>query len=126
VTLLLDAGALIAIERADRGVMSHIKRQWLSGQRPRTHGGVVGQVWRSGSGRQALLARTLAGVEIAPLDEELGKRAGALLAEAGTRDVIDAAVVLLARDNDLILTSDPDELRPLAVVSGTHMEIIAV
>ncbi len=32
------------------------------------------------------------------LDEELGRRAGVLLGRAGSSDVVDAAVVLLARD----------------------------
>lgn len=40
--------------------------------------------------------------------------------------MIDAAVVLLAGDNDLILTSDPDDLVALAAASGLHVEIIPV
>lgn len=37
-----------------------------------------------------------------------------MLAKAGTSDVIDAALVLLAEDGDEIITSDPDDLTLLA------------
>ena len=63
---------------------------------------------------------------VVPLDGELGKRAGELLARSGTRDVVDAAVVLLARSGDRVFTSDPDDLRVLAVAAGCRVEIIPV
>lgn len=125
-TLVLDTGALVAVERGSRELAARIKRERLLGRAPVTHGGVVGQVWRGGSGRQAGLAQLLPHVEILPLDADLGKRAGTLLRETGSSDVIDAAVVLLAGDDDLILTSDPDDLAALAVASGIHVEIIPV
>jgi predicted nucleic acid-binding protein len=126
VTLVLDAGALLAIERGDRELTARIKRQYQLGRPPRTHGGVVGQVWRGGTGRQALLARALAAVEIVPLDNELGRRAGVLMGRAGTSDVVDAAVVLLAVEDDMIVTSDPGDLVHLAAVSETYLEIVSV
>lgn len=125
-TVVLDAGALVAIERGSRALVARIKRERLEGRAPVTHGGVVGQVWRGGASRQAGLARLLPHVEIAPLDGGLGKLAGVLLSKAGGSDVIDAAVVLLAADDDLILTSDPDDLVGLAVASGIHIEIVQV
>lgn len=125
-TLVLDAGALVAVERGDRELVASIKRERRLGRVPMTHGGVVGQVWRGGSGRQAGLAMLLPHVEIVPLDADLGKQAGRLLSAAGSSEVIDAAVVLLAKDDDLILTSDPDDLVALAVASGIHVEIAPV
>lgn len=125
-TLVLDAGALLAIERGSRAVVTSIKRECVSGRVPVTHGGVVGQVWRGGSGRQAGLAQLLPHLEIAALDGDLGKSAGVLLKQARGSDVIDAAVVLLAGDDDLILTSDPDDLAVLAGASGIHVEIVPV
>lgn len=124
--LVLDAGALLAVERGDHDVIAAIKKQRLLGRLARTHGGVIGQVWRGGAGRQAQLSRVLSSVDVFPLDAELGKRAGVLLGQAGAKDVIDAAVVLLAADDDLIITSDPGDLRPLAAAAGTHVEIIPV
>ncbi len=123
---MLDAGALLAVERGDRRTVRAIEIERRAGRISVTHGAVIGQVWRTGGPRQAVLARALAGMRIRPLDEDLGRRAGALLARAGTSDVIDAAVVLLASDGDEILTSDPEDLAVLAAASGTHADLIAV
>jgi len=124
--LILDAGALIAAERGDDIVASMVKRERRRGRIPLTSGGVVAQVWRGGHGRQARIARLLAGLEVVPLDDMLGKRAGMLLARTGSSDAINAAVVCLARDGDDILTSDPDDLGKLARAAGTHVDLIPV
>ncbi len=125
-TLVLDAGALIAVERLDRDVIAMIKRERLAGRAPVTHGGIVGQVWRGGTGRQANLARLLPGVEVIPLDDALGRRTGALLARTKTTDVIDGALALLARDGDEILTEDAEDLHPLVEATGAHVDIVGV
>jgi hypothetical protein len=53
-------------------------------------------------------------VEIVPLDEQLARACGELCAAANSADVIDASVVILARERrDPIATSDPDDLRRL-------------
>jgi hypothetical protein len=124
--LVLDAGAFVAVERGDRDLVALVKRERLSGRAPVTNGGVVGQVWRGGSGKQVPLARLLAGVEVAPIDDLLGRRAGTVLARSGRSDAIDATVVCLATDGDDILTSDPDDLRDLAQAAGIHVELIRV
>jgi hypothetical protein len=121
-TLILDAGALIAVERSDREIVALLKAERRAGRVPVTHGGIVGQVWRDGPG-QARLARLLAALEIVPLDDALGRRAGSLLARTHTADVLGAAVVLLATDGDLIATSDVDNLSTLAAIYGAHVEI---
>lgn len=123
-SVVLDAGALVAIERGDRDMIAIVKRERLANSSPLTHGGVVGQVWRGGRGRQAVLARLLPGVEVHPLDDDAGRRAGVLLADTGGADVIDAAVVLLADDGDEIFTSDPEDLRDLALAAGRRVELI--
>lgn len=125
-SLVLDAGGLIAIERADRDVLALLKREFLAGRVPVTHGGVLGQVWRGGAGRQANLARIAASIEVVPLDAALGRRAGDLLGRAKASDVIDAAVVLLAVDGDLLLTSDPDDLSSLAEAAAIHVDLVPV
>lgn len=124
-TLVLDAGAFLAIERGDREVAALIAYERRDGGVPVTHGGVIGQVWRGGP-RQALVALLLAAVEVAPLDDTLGRRTGALLGRAGTDDVIDAALVLIAADGDHILTSDATDLAALAAAAGSDVELIAV
>lgn len=125
-TLILDAGAFLAVERGDRELVALIKRERLHQRSPLSHGGVVAQIWRSGSGRQAEVARLLKGVHVKPLDEPLGKRAGALLGRTRGDDAIDAAVVCLATDGDEIITSDPADLRPLAEAAGLHIDLIPV
>jgi hypothetical protein len=119
--LTLDAGALIAVDRGDRRIIALLQEAQKRGVRIRVPAGAVGQSWRDGA-RQALLARFLRSkeVEIVPLDEHLARAAGELCGATGTRDVIDASVVLTARPwRDSILTSDPGDLRrldPLAVI----------
>jgi hypothetical protein len=124
--LVLDAGAFVAVERDDRDVVALVKRERLAGRVPVTSGGVVAQVWRGGHGRQVPVARLLGGVEIVPIDDGLGRRAGMLLARSGQSDAIDAVVVCLAADGDDILTSDPGDLWSLAEAADIHVELIAV
>ena len=123
-SVVLDAGAFLAVERADRDVVALLKRERLAGRTLRTHGGVVGQIWRGGGGRQALVARLLPAVDVVPVDESLGRRAGRLLGHTGRSDVIDACVVLVATDGDEILTSDTEDLRALAEAAGVHVELV--
>ncbi len=125
-SLVLDCGALVAVEKRDRNTIALIKQELLRGRSPLTHGGVVGQVWRGGAGRQASLARLLPALDIAPLDDTLGRKAGILLGRARRRDVIDAALVLLATDGDFLLTSDSNDIKPLATLAGLHIDIVPV
>lgn len=125
-TVVLDSGALIALERNDRAMWRRLKAAQLRGTVPVSHGGIIGQVWRGRGPRQTLLVKALGAIDVRPLDEALGRAAGELLAAARRRDVIDAALVLLASDGDHIVTSDPDDLEPLARASGRHVEIVRV
>jgi hypothetical protein len=113
--LTLDAGALIAFERNDRAVVAILTRARQRDLRLVAPAGVVGQVWRDGS-RQARLARLLGSdqVEVVPLDDARARAAGQLCGVAGTRDVIDASVVLCARElGHGVLTSDVEDLQRL-------------
>lgn len=113
--LTLDAGALIAFERADRFVTGLVRTALDHQIRLAVPAGVVGQVWRNGR-KQARLASLLGSplVEMEPLDDAAARRAGQLCGVAGTRDVIDASVVLCARRRGhSIVTSDGDDLRRL-------------
>jgi hypothetical protein len=122
--LVLDSGALIALERNDRAMWRRLKIAVVAGSPTVSHGGIVGQVWRGHGSRQALLAKALGGIEVRPLDETLGRAAGELLATSKRADVIDAALVLLAEEGDRIVTSDPDDIEPLAAAAGRHIDLI--
>jgi predicted nucleic acid-binding protein len=111
--LVLDAGALIAFERSERRALWRIARAEQLEHPVVVPAGVLGQVWRDGR-RQARLARLLASdaVQVVPLTEIRAKVAGALLAAAGTNDLIDASVVACAREFDgVVLTGDGDDMR---------------
>lgn len=125
-TLVLDTGALVTLERNDRAMWRRLKASWLAEEIPVSHGGIIGQAWRGPGPRQALLAKALNGILVRPLDDGLGRAAGELLARSGSSDVVDAALVLLAEDGDEIVTSDPNDLEPLAEMSGTHVELFRV
>lgn len=124
-TLVLDAGAFIALERDSRALWRRIKLHTTSAGTAVTHGGVVAQVWRGGA-RQATLARALRMVATVPLDEEVGRRAGVLLARSGLTDAIDAALVALCMHNDEILTSDPDDIGRLVEAARLRVKVIPV
>lgn len=124
-TLIIDAGALIAIERGQPRMRKLLANERAGGRVWSTHGGVVGQVWRSPA-RQVALAHVLRATKITPLDARLGRDAGTLLAQSGTSDVVDAALVVLARDGDEIATSDPDDISHLVAVAGLDVTIRVV
>lgn len=84
----------------------------------------MGQAWRGRGSRQALLAKALDVIDVRRLDAALGRAAGELLARAKPDDVIDAALVLLANEGDRIITSDPDDLAPLARAADLDVELV--
>ena len=113
--ITLDAGALIALDRGDKRLIALLDRALAQRLKVRVPSGVVGQAWRDGR-VQVTLARFLRidEVEIIPLDEQLARACGELCGTTGTADIIDASVVILARERrDHIVTSDPHDLRRL-------------
>ena len=122
---ILDAGALIAVERNDRAAIGRLRLLQRALIPLRASAAAVAQVWRDG-GRQANLARVLAGVGIVPLTESDSKRIGELLATSRTADVVDGHVALLADSGDLLLTSDPDDLRVLIGARGIAVSVHAI
>ena len=113
--LTLDAGALLAFERNDRRLVGLLAEAIRRGLTLAVPAAVVGQVWRDGR-RQSRLARLLSatGVEVVPLDDHGARAAGQLCGVRGTADVVDASVVICARQRGhRIVTSDADDLRRL-------------
>ena len=123
--LVLDAGALVAVDRGDRPMIARLAVAQQHGLELRSNTMVVAQVWRDRQGRQASLARLLRAVDVRAISHEDGRQAGDLLGQAGTTDPVDATVVLLARPGDRILTSDPDDLTRLASAAGNSAVIVA-
>jgi hypothetical protein len=123
--LILDAGALVGVDRNDPDVVHLLRRAQQEGLELRTNPMVVAQVWRDRQGRQANLARLLQAVKVQPVHDQDGREAGVLLGRAGTADPVDATVVLLADPGDRILTSDPDDLTKLAEAAKCRAVVVA-
>ena len=117
--LVLDAGALIALERRQRSMWRRLSRALAEGTGVVTHAGILGQVWRKPE-RQAMLARALPSIDVQSLTPELARQAGELLAASGTADVLDGALALLCRPGDIVLTSDPEDLSLLVTERGVR------
>jgi hypothetical protein len=115
--LVLDAGALIALDRNDRAAWAMLRVAADDASTVQVPAGVIAQAWRDGR-RQALLSRALAHCDEVPLDSVVARAAGLLCGRAGTADVIDASVALTAagvarHETVAIATSDPDDIRRL-------------
>jgi hypothetical protein len=122
--LVLDAGALIAIDRDDRDMLRRVRAARRNGEPVRTNPMAVAQVWRDGQGRQATLARALRDIDVRPIYEADGRKAGELLATAGLTDAIDATVALLAEPGDRLYPSDPGDLRKLCGAAGNNASVL--
>ena len=114
--LTLDAGALIAYERRDQSVRDTIHTALAAGMEVRVPAGALAQVWRDARRQvelRVLLRNNL--VTVADLTEPAAKASGELCGRSGTRDVVDASVVVCARQQRgaAVLTSDPADLRRL-------------
>ena len=122
---VLDAGALVAIDRRDRIIGALLRVLQQHGTPIRVSSAVVGQVWRDGR-KQANLARVLAGVGIESLGKDDGKRIGELLALARSSDVVDAHVALMTAAAELVLTSDAGDIRALLHTRNVAARVQAV
>jgi hypothetical protein len=120
--LVFDTGALIALDRGDRAIGALLAVAAESGVEAITSSACVAQAWRDPT-RQARLARALAGFLEQALDPTTACRCGALLARAGTKDIVDGAVVLLADNGDTILTSDAPDIERLLDAGGTQARV---
>ena len=121
----LDSGPLVLIDRGDDTMLAWLEVARQRGARLRTPAVAVAEVWRGGP-RAARLARALAGVDVIDVDQRLARNAGILLGKASTKQrrllAIDALVVACAAlGQDLVLTTDPDDLGPLADAAGLDM-----
>ncbi|MGD0083398.1 MAG: PIN domain-containing protein [Acidimicrobiales bacterium] len=112
-SIVYDAGALVAAERDDRSVWADHRIRLEVGAVPTTTAPVVAQVSRSA--RQLQLRRFLRGCEIVAFSPQQADEVGALLGKAGASDVVDAHVVVIAATTGSpVLTSDSDDLRRLS------------
>jgi hypothetical protein len=125
VNLVLDSGALIAIERNDRRVAGLIELGRRAGAGLVTVAPAVAQAWRNGT-RQVRLARSLPMIDVRVTGLPDAKAAGELLAGSGKCDAVDALVAMTAVPGDQLLTSDPDDLRTLVAERAIPVTVVTV
>lgn len=112
-SVVYDAGALIAAERSERRVWADHRCRLEVGLVPATTAPVVAQVSRSG--RQAQLRRFLRGCEVVPFEDHGAHDVGALAGRSRSDDVVDVHVVAVAHRRGVgVLTSDDRDLEPIA------------
>ena len=122
-----DSGALIAAERGDAKMWRMHNGMVSAGVRPVVPAGVLAQVWRGGSRRQAGLARMLRDCQVESLEEGMAKQVGVALQKAETSDVVDASVVVSAIGRgDTVVTSDPRDIQDLLDALGGQVEVFTV
>lgn len=122
-SLFLDAGALIAVDRRDRATIARLVRAHEDGELVLTSAAVVAQVIRNRA-RQVTIGRVLFGVKEIALDSEEARHIGKLLAATRTSDVVDAAVARIASPGDEIITSDPKDLRTLSPSRSIKITVV--
>lgn len=122
---VLDAGALVAVDKRDRVVGAMLRLLQRDGVPLITSGGVVAGVWRDGS-RQANLARILSGVDVDALDDATARRVGELLRQNRSDDPVDAHVALLVQPDDEVLTSDEPDLKALLRSRKVRARVVRV
>lgn len=121
--LILDAGAVIALSRADVRARAALAAAVEAGSEVSIPAVVVAETVR-GSVTDAPVNRVAKAVgRVDPIDEAVGRTAGRLLGEADSSETVDAIVVATAVEAQgaVVLTGDPTDLRALA--SG-HREVV--
>lgn len=114
--IVLDTGALIGLEKGKPRAIGLLEEAVRRKTRIVVPATVLAQAWRSDP-RQHPIRRLLKTdtVNIIALDETAAVAVGATLAAAGTADVVDAHVIVVARTlrADRIVTADPEDLTAL-------------
>jgi len=114
--LILDAGAVIALSRADVRVRAALVAALEAGAEVSVPAVVVAGTVRGGTADAPVnrVLKAVGGVDVA--DEAIGRTAGRLLGSAGSAATVAAIVVATAiqAGGAVILTGDAGDLGPLA------------
>lgn len=113
--ITFDAGGLIALDRGDRRVLALVARAAERGMRVTVPATALAQAIRHPA-RQVRLTRLVRNVstDLVALDAADATVVGLLLAATRSSDIVDAHVVVCARRaNQVVVTSDADDLRRL-------------
>lgn len=122
--IVLDSGALIALERNNRVLWGALKLAASRSADVLVPTAALAQVWR-GSPAQTQLSRALAFCVLAPFDS-VARAVGELCGRTRTTDICDAHVAIVAATRgDILYTSDPkDMVRLLSAFGGKTPAIV--
>ena len=124
-TLIYDAGVLIAADRDDRRVWAAHRARLDFGLVPITTAPAVAQASRSA--RQAQLHRFLRGCAVVAFMPVEAHAVGSLLERDGTADVVDAHLVLVAATSGAtVLTSDVEDISSLSSRLPSPVRVLPV
>jgi hypothetical protein len=129
-SLVLDAGALIALDRNDRGVWVMLRIATDDARLVQVPAGAIAQAWRDGR-TQVLLTRALRHCDEVPLDGAIARAAGLLCGKSRTADIVDASVAIAAaglarRGAVSVLTSDSGDIEHLVETLQVGVNVIGV
>lgn len=114
--LILDAGAVIGLSRAEVRARAALAAALEVGAEVSVPAVVVAETVRGGPADAPVnrVLKAIGGVDVA--DESIGRKAGRLLGNAGSAATVDAIVVATAIEGGgaVILTGDADDLGTLA------------
>jgi predicted nucleic acid-binding protein len=121
--LTLDAGALIAYERAAPEILKVLELAFGRGVTPTIPAVVLAEVWR-GNRKDARVAWLLKACELEPLDESRARAAGELRRSVAGAGTVDACVAVGVRERgDAVATSDPGDMRRLVGMGITILPV---
>jgi len=124
-TVVYDAGVLIAADRNDRATWADHRVRLESGMIPMTTAPVVAQASRSA--RQVPLQRFLSGCQVVEFTADDAHNVGALLAASGTSDVVDGHVVSVAVSlTATVLTSAPGDIGRLMDATPNPVPVVSI
>lgn len=128
--LVLDAGALIALDRNDREVWALLRVATDQAHLVQVPAGAIAQAWRDGR-RQVLLSRALRHCDEVALDGATARAAGLLCGRSDTTDIVDASVAIAAaglarRGTVSVLTSDSGDIHHLVTTLQIKVNVVAV
>lgn len=126
--IVLDAGALVAVDKGDERMRAKLRAATEGSTPIVVPAGALAQVWRDGrtQARVARLLNDLGPDAVAVFDGAAAQRTGELCGKAGTSDVVDASVAVVAsQPGTLVLyTSDDEDMERLLETLGGHRPMI--
>jgi PIN domain len=126
-SVVYDSGALIAIDSLRNRLAADWHRRFLdAGQKILVPTVVAAQVIRKPATQAGLMA-ALRGCKLIPFTAADHVPVGRLLAAAGTSDVVDAFVALLAaKEQAAVISADPGDIERLLGCLKVRMPVIPV